>query len=327
MGHCIFSARAGSARCFTPAGSSRTRKFASFCVVLLLVTPVNTLAAQLTLQTNSSAAAPLVITPSSAAAQLLVSVVNSVSSDPPSERMIGWKIGLTIMPDASAHGTLQFAAGAMPSPYVFDGFFNSGAPYSISNGVFTALDQVFATDTGAQIPTAPGAKLQLVSFTPSLDALGTFGIYALPSNTLWLDSNPNGSPDNNRSFVNISGSGMVRIGSVLVNALGDLNRDGKVTTADIPAMLSAMADTHGYLAAKNLTSQQWIQLADTNHDGVVNNADVQSLISMVANKTTGTAQNQAMAAVVPEPSSFGIALIGLTALLTPHLCRRRLRFA
>ena len=293
------------------ARHSRIRSVAFSVAVLLLAEAAKTPAAQLTLQTNTSAAAPLTISPWNSAGQLLVSVVNLVANDPASEWMTGWKISLVIVPDSSTHGSLQFAAGALPSPYVFDGLMNTGAPWSISNGVFTAFDEVFGA--AAKIPTAPASNLQLISFTPSTDALGTFGIYAEPStDTFWLDAN-----NNTRTFVNVPGStGLVRIGSVLVNALGDLNRDGKLTSADVPAMLSALADTHSYLASKSLTSQQWIQLADTNHDGLVNNADVQSLISMVANKATGAAAfNQATAAVVPEPGSLSLALLGFMSFL------------
>jgi hypothetical protein len=103
---------------------------------------------------------------------------------------------------------------------------------------------------------------------------------------------------------------------VFVDTLGDLNRDGQVTTADIPAMISAMADTQDYLTTKDLTSQQWTQLADINHDGVVNNADLQSLISMVANDASIVdAQNQVAMAIVPEPDSLVLATLGLMALL------------
>src|SRR5262249_10156850 len=131
---------------------------------------------------------------------------------------------------------------------------------------------------------------------------------------------------NNRTFVNVPATGgPVRIGTVFVDPLGDLNRDGQVTTADITAMMSAMANTHSYLTAKNLTSQQWLQLADLNHDGRVSNADVQSLISMVANKAVAAvAKNQTATAVVPEPHSFALGVVALSALVVAYRLRGQL---
>ena len=177
----------------------------------------------------------------------------------------------------------------------------------------------------AQIPLAPGANLQLISFTPSVDALGTFGIYAqsASTDTFWLDGN-----GASRTFVNIpSNGGLVRIGSVFVDPLGDLNRDGKVTTADVSVMLSALADTHAYLTAKNLTSQQWLEIGDLNHDGHVNNADVQSLISTLANNSKSAAKNLSSTSVVPEPNSLVLALVALAIIVASYRRLGRRRFA
>jgi hypothetical protein len=94
MGHSMALERTGSASSAARARHSRIRSVAFSVAVLLLAEAAKTPAAQLTLQTNTSAAAPLTISPWNSAGQLLVSVVNSVANDPASEWMTGWKISL-----------------------------------------------------------------------------------------------------------------------------------------------------------------------------------------------------------------------------------------
>src|SRR5262249_55950292 len=63
---------------------------------------------------------------------------------------------------------------------------------------------------------------------------------------------------------------------------GDLNRDGKVTAADISAFMNALADVPDYETSDSLTPAQFLSLADLNGDGQVTNADLQSLSSLIA---------------------------------------------
>jgi hypothetical protein len=92
---------------------------------------------------------------------------------------------------------------------------------------------------------------------------------------------------------------------------GDINRDGKVTVADISALMSALSDLNGYRAAKNLTDpQQFLEVADVNGDGAVNNADLQALISIVANNPAGGG-----ALAVPEPASLILLALVLPAVV------------
>jgi hypothetical protein len=297
--------------------------------VLLMVWHANAVAlsAQLTLLTNAPPGTPLVLTPFTTSNQLLVSVVNATSVDPPSEFMTAWEFRLVIMPDAGTVGSLQFNAGAKPSPYVFDSVINSGAPSGTANGVFTALDTTIPTNVGVQIPTAPGANLQLISFTPSADAIGMFGIYAKDAaDTFWVDANSN----HVRTFVNIPNSvGLIRIANVFVDPIGDVNRDGKVTVADISALMTALADLSGYQPTNHLSLQQLLDVADLNGDGKVNNADIQALISLVANNIAsgiggGSGSDNSVRTAVPEPTSFALLLIGAVASFA-FACASRLR--
>ena len=93
---------------------------------------------------------------------------------------------------------------------------------------------------------------------------------------------------------------------------GDINRDGKVNTADVTAMMSAMTDLNDYEALHNLTNQQLLSIADLNHDNRVTNADVQSLVTLLAN---GGGTGSGAIDVVPEPAGWILAGIGLGCLL------------
>ena len=186
-------------------------------------------AASLTLNTDAPTENPLVITPLDASRQLLVRVVNAVADDPPAEYLSGWQFRLRIVPDPTAAGTLQFNSGVEPGNYIFPaGQHFDPVPVANFGNELAALDSASPPSAAVPVPTAPGTNLLTISFAPSTDAIGTFGIYALGTGTLWSDANIRG-----RAFVNVPfGDTSVRIASVLVTSVADYNRDGTVDAAD-----------------------------------------------------------------------------------------------
>ena len=91
--------------------------------------------------------------------------------------------------------------------------------------------------------------------------------------------------------------------------LGDFNRDGLLTAADIQTMLSALTDLHSYEAAKGLSDAALVLLGDLNGDHAVTNADIQPLLDLIANAGGGAAQS------VPEPASLFLLVIGAWAMI------------
>jgi hypothetical protein len=96
--------------------------------------------------------------------------------------------------------------------------------------------------------------------------------------------------------------------------VGDFNRDGHVTAADVVAMEQALTNLPAYQTTNGLTNAQLMSIGDINADGMVNNADLQALLNLL--KSGGGSTDPA-----PEPAS--IVLLGLGTLAITF--RRRLQ--
>jgi uncharacterized protein YjbI with pentapeptide repeats len=97
--------------------------------------------------------------------------------------------------------------------------------------------------------------------------------------------------------------------------VGDFDRDGQLTAADIQAMLSALTDLNAYETAHGLSDAALILLGDLNGDHAVTNADLQPLINLIANETSQA---------VPEPATVVLAACGFVGLAAA--ARRRPSF-
>ncbi len=98
---------------------------------------------------------------------------------------------------------------------------------------------------------------------------------------------------------------------------GDWNRDGQVTAADIPSMLSALTDLNAYKSTNALSPVQLASIGDFDSSGTVTNRDIQGLLDLVI------AQGGGSAVSVPEPTAITIFALGLPALLLCGFRRRR----
>jgi len=91
---------------------------------------------------------------------------------------------------------------------------------------------------------------------------------------------------------------------------GDLSLDGKLTSADIAAMMGALTDMKKFGVDHGLTDAQLAALGDIEQSGTFTNADLQLLITTLAN--SGGAGSLA---AVPEPAGVVLAVLGAAATL------------
>jgi hypothetical protein len=94
-------------------------------------------------------------------------------------------------------------------------------------------------------------------------------------------------------------------GSIMPMVLGDFNQDGHLTSADISAMESALANV---TSAEATYGANYLSIGDINHDGKVTNADLQALENLL--KAGGGSSNQ-----VPEPASLVLLAFGTLAVV------------
>ena len=74
---------------------------------------------------------------------------------------------------------------------------------------------------------------------------------------------------------------------------GDFNRDHKVDPADLPAMLTALADLKTYQAVNQLTDFELQAFGDIDSDGKITNADIQSFLNLLSSERRNAARARA----------------------------------
>ncbi len=85
--------------------------------------------------------------------------------------------------------------------------------------------------------------------------------------------------------------------------LGDLNLDGRITNADIQAMLDALINPGTYLSAHNLAAANLAMLGDFFGDGVFSGSDLMPMLTSLAH---GSIELQG----VPEPPAASQLIVG-----------------
>ncbi len=172
--------------------------------------------------------------------------------------------------------------------------------------------------------TATGATLHIANWTGNATTGGGLDQILLPSVTSLTGNQLNqivfdGSGFTHAKLIAVGGGAeLVPTNTAPTGILqfADINQDGNVNAADIPAFLTALTDLNKYKTQRGFNDVQMITVADINFDDVVTNVDIQSLLDLViARGGTGAAVG------VPEPSTWMLLAIG--ALLAGMLRRQR----
>jgi len=103
----------------------------------------------------------------------------------------GWQVTLVIIPGGGATGSVAFnspATGTPPDPvnYIFQATTSFGISATNTTSQLLVFDLEFPAGAGVPVPLFPGVNLVEMDFSATIDATGTFGIYALPlPNSEW----------------------------------------------------------------------------------------------------------------------------------------------
>jgi Dockerin type I domain len=96
-------------------------------------------------------------------------------------------------------------------------------------------------------------------------------------------------------------AGQTGVVTVPADTLGDFNRDGHVTAADIQSMVNALSDLRTYQSTQGLSNAALLALGDVDHNNAVNNADLEALLNKL--KSGG---GSGSFTAVPEPTAWAL---------------------
>jgi hypothetical protein len=143
-----------------------------------------------------------------------------------------------------------------------------------SASIFTSQSQQFSATGFDQFGNGLAVQPTFVwsISSGSVGGVDANGLYTAPSSTF-------GS-----AVVQATSGTITATANVTVNWLkGDLNSDGKITAADVSAMMIALADLPTYISNRGIQASDLPSIADLDGNGIVTNRDLQALISLVAN--------------------------------------------
>lgn len=151
--------------------------------------------------------------PTSSSPEMVFGIENATS--PPIDKLYGWQLGLEIVAETGATGTLRFKTATMPDSYVLAGLTSGPPPLAAPAATIPVIgDADLVQFTGTLVP-ASGKNLLKVDFDVLPGTSGLFFIKAVPGQ--FNGSNWYSSDFTARDFVNVPFSGdAVILGSVNV---------------------------------------------------------------------------------------------------------------
>ena len=210
----------------------------------------------------------------------------------------------------------DFSTGSQtPDPIVVMQPGGVGIAQSYASARYTKSASIGASQEliswAATVPPGTGCDFnQLQTLPLTAGAAGNQKWWAVP-----IDLTDLGVPAGGivNSLVILSGDGSRAVDPLMIVAmptpplLGDFDRDGQLTSADISAMLKALTDLDGYQKWAGLSIADLLAIGDLDGDQSVTNADLQALLRLVANQSSPNS--------VPEPHGYLLGLLGVFCIM------------
>ena len=200
-------------------------------------------------------------------------------------------------------GAVAFSANNSNAAKNTAATFSHAGTYNIQVTIVNPLAGLTTTSVTSVIVNSVFTSIQITPATANINdssnqtfvatALDQFGV-ALTTQPTFSWSASGGSISPTGTFTAPFGSGDFQVtatsGTIAASApvhvsllAGDLNGDGKLSAADISAMMVALTNLQGYKSLHSFSNANLTALADVNGDHAITNSDLQALISMVAN--------------------------------------------
>ena len=131
----------------------------------------------------------------------------------------------------------------------------------------------------------------------SVGSISTAGLYSAPTSAI-------GSATVRATSGLASGTANVNVAWLQ----GDLNGDGKLTGADLSALMTALSDLSAYQTQRGISNADLLAIADIDRDNKITNADLPALIGLLTNAAAGggagaeSANTSASVATMPAGS-------------------------
>jgi hypothetical protein len=212
--------------------------------------------------------------------------------------------------NAAKNGSVTFYQAGT---YLLQATARDAGDLSISSSIVVTVNQTLTS-----IVVSPATATLTTSQSETFSAVGLdqFGNPLLAQATItWsVDAGSIGNINSTGLYsapLNVVGSAVVRASSGAVSGVsqvavhwvkGDLDGDGQLNAADLPAFLAALTDLSVFQNRRNLTSDDVMAIADINSDNRVSNGDIQALLDLMADSGGGSRQSTVTNASATQPS-------------------------
>ncbi len=275
----------------------RTAVLSLLVGVAWMISTSSSRAQELVLSVDSSTSGGFQLRPGETSESLQLNITRTGTAET-TDFVTGWQASLSLVPEDGALGSLGFDSATEPQAgYAFESVGSLGVRAINSGAKLLAFDSHFPFSGGASVDSGSDVGLLEITLHASVDALGSFGLFAIPGlgNSEWSDASE--PVFLRREFANVrDGAAAIRLANIVVAHPGDFDFDNDVDGRDF--LLWQRGESFDSFSADDL--RDW-----RTHFGFSANA-----IAAHASLVT-----------IPEPSSIVLFLMAVSCGIADRLLR------